>query len=100
MKMNVDEILEIISKIEDYEELMRIARALEKRSAHLTQAAMQRVKKKFSAPCRIRIKDEKGDYHIGLLRGFTKKKVRIIIYSKDMKINPIDMERLEAEVIQ
>lgn len=98
--MSIDKIVETISKIDDYEELMRIARVLEKRSAHLTQAAMQRVKKKFSAPCRIRIKDEKGDYHIGLLRGFGRKKVRIIIYSKDMKISPIDMERLEAEVVE
>lgn len=85
--------------MEDYGDLMSIATAIKNRSNHLTQAAMQRVKQKFSAPSRIRIKDEKGDYHTGLLRGFTKNKVRVIIYNKDMKISPIDMERLEAEVV-
>lgn len=97
--VSIEEILEVISQIENYDELMQIATAIKSKSDHLTQAAMQRVKQKFRMGHSIRIKDEKGDYHPGLVRGFTKNKVRVIIYNKDMKISPIDMERLEAEIV-
>ena len=97
--MSIDEILETISEMEDYDELMRIAKVLQKRIDHLTQAAMQRVKQKFKMGVRIRIKDEKGEYHSGIFYGFTKKKVRFFVYNKEMKISPVQFEKLEAEVI-
>lgn len=97
--MRIDEIVETISKVEDYDEFMWIVTAVKSRGDYLTQAAMQRVKQKFPAPCLIRIKDEKGEYHKGLLRSFGRDKVRVVIYNKDMKISPIDMERLEAEIV-
>jgi len=99
MKMNVDEILETISKIEDWDDLQRIARILKNRSDHLTQAAMLRVKKKFKMGDRIRIKDEKGEYHSGLFYGIARKKVRFYISNQEIKISPLNFERLEPEVV-
>ncbi len=99
--MSIDEILEAISKIEEWDDLQRIARGLSNRNKHLTQAAMQRVKQKFKMGDRIRIKDEKGEYHSGFFYGYTrnKKKVRFHIYNKEMKINPVQFEKLGAEIV-
>ena len=98
--MSVDEILETISKMENWDDLQRIARGLKNRNNSLNQAAMQRVRQKFKMGDRIRIKDEKGKYHSGFFYGYTrnKKKVRFYIYNKEMKIGPLQFEKLEAEV--
>ncbi len=45
--MNIDEIVEAISKTESWDDLQRIARALKSRSDNLSQLALQRVKQNF-----------------------------------------------------
>jgi len=97
--MSIDKIVETISKIEDWDDLQRIARVLKNRSNHLTQAAMLRVKKKFKMGDRIRIKDEKGEYHSGMFYGIARKKVRFYISNQEIKISPLNFERLEPEIV-
>ena len=97
--MSIDKIVETISKIEDYDDLQRIARALKNRSDYLAKLAMQRVKQKFKMGDRIRIKDEKGEYHSGFFYGVGRKKVRFHIYNKEMKVSPLNFERLEPEIV-
>ncbi len=97
--MSVDEIVETISKMENWDDLQRIARVLKNRSNHLNQAALQRVKQNFKMGDRIKIKDEKGEYHSGMFYGVTKKKVRFYINNQEMKVTPLNFERLEPEVV-
>ena len=98
--MSVDEILETISEMDDFEELMCIGKAFAKRHDYLRKLAMERAKKKFKMGDRITIKDEKGKVWKGIIRGFTKKHVRLIVGNAEIKVNPTDIERLEATVVE
>lgn len=97
--MSLDEILEEISKTENWDDLQRIAKALKNRNDHLVQLALQRVKQNFKMGDRIRIKDEKGEYHSGVFYG-VKNKVRFHINNQEVKISPLNFERLEPEVVE
>lgn len=97
--MNVDEILEAISKMEDWDDLQRIARALKSRNDRLSKLALQRVKQNFQMGDRIKVKDEKGEYHSGVFYGVTRKKVRFHINNQEIKVSPLNFERLEPEVV-
>jgi len=97
--VSIDEILEAISKVEEWDDIQRIARGLSNRNKHLNQAAIQRVKQKFKMGDRIKIKDEKGEYHSGVFYAVTKKKVRFHIDNKELRFSPMNFERLEPEVV-
>lgn len=98
--MNTDKIIEIISNMEDFKELMKIGKAFSKKHDELSKAAMNRVKQKFKMGTKLRIKDEKGEWHTGMFFTFKKKKVDIILYGKHVKLTPIQFELYEAEVVE
>lgn len=98
--MSVDEILEAISKTESWDDLQRIARALKSRNDRLSQLALQRVKQNFKMADRIKIKDEKGKYHSGMFFGVIGNKVRFHINNQEIKVSPLNFERLEPEVVE
>jgi len=91
--MNIDKILEVISKTENWDDLIRIGEAFNNRFKHLTQLAMQRLKQKYKMGDRIKVKTTDGEYHPAMIYGFTKNKVRIILYNKEVKVSPVDLEK-------
>ncbi len=96
--MSIDKIVEAISKME-FEDLIRVGKVFNARHKQLTQAAMQRVRENFQMGDRIKIKDEKGEYHSGMFYSHAKKKVRFYMYNKELKLTPLDFERLEPEFV-
>ena len=58
------------------------------------------MKQNFKMGDRIKIKDEKGKYYSGIFYTVTRKKVRFHVNNAELKLSPLNFERLEPEVVE